>query len=58
MLCQDAANAHMRAGPIDAPHDAKVFAAKYVLWHWPQASNEAMPEDIRKLCADLVAGPA
>ena len=42
-------------GSCKANADQKKYAAKVVLWHWPQASNDAMPDDIKTLCNELVA---
>ena len=41
-------------GGCKANDQQKQYAAKVVLWHWPQASNEPMPADIEKLCKGLV----
>ena len=42
-------------GSCKASQQQRVYAAKVVLWHWPQASNEPMPENIKALCHELVA---
>ena len=48
-------NAPKLLGAVDATREQKQWAAKYLLWHWPQASNEPMPDDIKALCNELVA---
>ena len=58
MICLNATNVHMRTDVINATEADMRYAAKYVLWHWPQASNEEMPADIKALCESLTHGPA